>query len=760
MIYEPHAYQKSLIRHGIAHDRCAFFAGMGTGKTSAAASVLNARYRAGYTRRALVVAPRLVAASVWPGEFAKWDHLADLRVQPIVGAARARHEAMSKAADVYTINYENLPWLIDTIGKRWPFDTVICDESTKLKNFRIQQGTKRAHALAQVAHRTPYWLNLTGTPTPNGLQDLWGQTWFLDKGARLGASYTAFEARWFKQGYQGRKVEALPHAFDEIMNLIGDLCYSVEAKDFLDLPPLIEKVIEIELPKKARAYYDQMENVFFADFEAGRVQVFNEGSALNKCLQISAGAVYTNPMRTQWENTHDEKLDALQDVIDEAAGMPILVAYHFKHDLEKLKKRFPQGRALDKSLQTIEDFNAGRVPLLFVHPMCLHPNTEVLTEFRGWRKIVDVESTDRVFDGVEFVSHSGCVFSGVKPVLDVFGIKMTKNHRLLIDGEWVEAQHVQTCEETKKKARYTYKGNDLGVSRMLQLRGSSGACRTKFPKGKQGTSRALPALLERRLPHVNRLPHMENMERGCATHNKNIRQIIQELRRGRHNDLRKVARLQKLLFRHAPRICRRFNVRSHRQLVGLLQRELQVGYEHAATGEQIEQSIFGIQRRNNAPSRILSPRGYLKRRGIAEVKRRYVDRRNTKGLFGVDIPQESEVSDVYDLVDCGPRNRFVIRNSEGDVFISHNSAGHGLSLQHGSNIICYYNTNWNYELDAQVLERIGPTRQVQSGYNRPVYSVRIIAKDTMEEQVLNAVRYKGSVESAVMERLKRKKHAA
>lgn len=372
VIFSPHDYQLALISHGLELKRSAFFAGMGTGKTVSAASVAAMRIWLGQAEKVLIIAPKLVARSVWPEEVNKWDHLSGLVVSVIQGDAYNRHRALHANADIYTINYENIPWLIKTVGDKWPFNFVICDESTKIKSFRTKQGGQRAQALAYIAPKTPYWLNLTGTPTPNGLVDLWGQSWFLDGGRRLGKTFEDFKTRWFSHDFEARVMRPNKYAFSEITDLLSDLCISIEAKDFLDLPPLIEKNIYIDLPKKARVHYEQMEDDFFTVLQSDPVRALNTAAAYGKCLQISSGAVYTNPDDIaelgKWELLHDEKLDALEDVIEEAAGMPVLVSYYFKHDLARLKKRFPQGIALDGKTETINAFNAGKIPIMFIHP--------------------------------------------------------------------------------------------------------------------------------------------------------------------------------------------------------------------------------------------------------------------------------------------------------------------------------------------------------------------------------------------------------
>jgi len=322
----------------------------------------------------LVIAPLRVAQSTWPDEVAKWDHLHDLTISVVVGDVRARRAALKRKADIYTTNYEQLPWLIEQCKDNWPFQTIIADESTRLKNFRVRQGGKRAKALAQVAHnKTQNFIELTGTPSPNGLMDLWGQMWFLDAGKRLGLSFTSFVDRWFRPvrvGADAHAVQYVAHDFaqDQIQDRLHDLCLSIDARDHLDITEPVINNIYVDLPSQARRQYEELEREMFFSIGETEIEVFNAAARTTKCLQLANGAIYKDETRKTFHEIHDQKLKALESVIEEAAGMPVLVAYHFKSDLARLSKTFPQGRALDKDPQTIRDWNAGKIPLMFAHP--------------------------------------------------------------------------------------------------------------------------------------------------------------------------------------------------------------------------------------------------------------------------------------------------------------------------------------------------------------------------------------------------------
>lgn len=344
------------------------WAGMGLGKTTATYNAIDIILVID-GGPVLVVAPLRVARSTWPDEAKKWAHLRHLRVMPIIGSEAERRMALSVKADVYTTNFENLPWLIAHFGDRWPFRTVVIDESTKLKGFRLRQGTARAKALGRVAHtHIARFIELTGTPSPNGLTDLWGQAWFLDAGARLGRTYDGFKQRWFQRSFDGGAPTPLAHAMTEIQDKLRDLCITIDAKDWFDLREPIVNNIYVDLPIKARKLYQDMEKEMFMQIEEHEVEAFNAAARTIKCLQVANGAAYVGETGKEWKEIHDVKLQALEDIVEEAAGMPILVAYNFKSDLARLRQAFPKGRQLDANPRTIVEWNAGEIPLLFAHP--------------------------------------------------------------------------------------------------------------------------------------------------------------------------------------------------------------------------------------------------------------------------------------------------------------------------------------------------------------------------------------------------------
>ncbi|NYT44575.1 DEAD/DEAH box helicase [Alcaligenaceae bacterium] len=396
--FTPHPYQDQIIGHQLDLPRGAVWAGMGMGKTVGTLVALDILelVEPGPT---LVLAPLRVAASTWPDEARKWNNLRNVEVSAIVGNPQERKAALRKPANVFTINYDNLPWLLETLGDKWPFKKVVADESTRLKSFRLRQGGKRAQALAKVAHcKVSRFIELTGTPSPNGLKDLWGQAWFLDRGERLGRTYEAFENRWF--GYQrirdavsGRediKPIIFPFAQQQIEDRLRDLCLSLDARDWFDIDEPIVSEVRVSLPAKARTLYRSMEREMFMQIGEHEVEAFTAATKSIKCLQLASGAAYVGEDTKQWAEVHDAKLQALDSILEEAAGMPVLVAYHFKSDLARLQRAFPKGRHLDKDPQTIRDWNAGKIPVMFAHPasaghgLNLQDGGNILVFFSHW----------------------------------------------------------------------------------------------------------------------------------------------------------------------------------------------------------------------------------------------------------------------------------------------------------------------------------------------------------------------------------------
>lgn len=369
MKFEARPWQKPMISHIINHKRCNLWADMGSGKTSATLTAFSILQLAGSNFfPALVLAPKRVARDVWPAEREKFDSLDNMRVAPVVGDTATRIRALQRDVPIYSINYENIPWLVEYFGSKWPFKGVIADESTKLKNYRSRQGGKRAAALATVAAKTNRWVNLTGTPSPNGLKDLWGQAWFLDFGERLGKTYTAFKQRWFDQNAYSPGEELTPkeHAENQIIEKLRDITLTIQMKDWVDLREPIINTIYVDLEADLMKQYRELERKMFVQLTSEvELTAMSAAALTTKCLQFAGGAAYHDG--SNWTTVHDAKLDALEEIIEETAGANLVVFYQYKHDLARILRRFPHAREF-RGPQDEKDWNEGRIQLLLAHP--------------------------------------------------------------------------------------------------------------------------------------------------------------------------------------------------------------------------------------------------------------------------------------------------------------------------------------------------------------------------------------------------------
>lgn len=317
--------------------------------------------------KVLVVAPLRVAEDTWTKESAKWDHLRGLRVVRVLGSQAQRIRcALETDADIYCINRENIPWLVKYYGTEWPFDGVVLDELSSFKS----PSSKRFKAMRKVRPLIKHIVGLTGTPSPNGLIDLWAQIYLLDQGKRLGRTLTEYRNRYFNPGRRNGYVvyDWVPKdgAEDEIYRRISDICISMKACDYLKLPERVDVVRTVKLDDEAQTAYTEMEKE--AVLELGPNEIVDAGTAAvvsGKLLQIANGAVYDENGKTHI--IHESKLDTLEDVIEAVNGRPVLVFYAYQHDLERIMQRFPQARKLEGSAE-IDAWNRGEIPILLAHP--------------------------------------------------------------------------------------------------------------------------------------------------------------------------------------------------------------------------------------------------------------------------------------------------------------------------------------------------------------------------------------------------------
>lgn len=363
---------------------------MGLGKTVAMLTAVRQLLDEGMIFKVLIIAPLRVAEETWPEEIRSWSHTRCLSFSVVTGTAAERAGALKKEAEIYIINRENVPWLYDLLGDAgWDFDFLVYDESSRLKagkkftagskNRPNKKKTKAIRSefgtLALVRRFFKGVVELSGTPAPNGVIDMWGQFYIIDQGARLGASKKAFLDRWFDKNSYSYAVTPKDHAIEEIPRRVKDIMIGLRAEDYIEMPPRIDNRIYVELPPKIMGRYKQFErDLVSIDYD---VEAVSRGVLTNKLLQFANGSMYRSlededeineKKRREVVHIHDLKMAALESVIEEAAGQSVLIAYSFKFDIARIKKRFPKVVLFDEEKNFIKKWNAGKIHLALAHP--------------------------------------------------------------------------------------------------------------------------------------------------------------------------------------------------------------------------------------------------------------------------------------------------------------------------------------------------------------------------------------------------------
>ena len=365
MKFVPHEYQKYATKFIEENDISALLLDMGLGKSVITLTAIRNLIIKGEVGRVLVIAPLRVARSTWPDEIAKWDHLHDLTYSVAVGTEKERLEALRKNVEIVIINRENVDWLVNKSGYRFNFDMIVIDELSSFKSY----SAKRFKALLKVRPYVERIVGLTGTPSSNGLMDLWAEYRLLDFGERLGRYITRYRLKYFTPDKRSATVifsyKLLPGAEDEIYNAISDITISMKAKDYLKMPDLVINEVTVDLdPTERRTYETLRKEMVVQISEQEEIDAVNAASLSGKLLQMANGAVYDEDKRVL--RIHDKKLDALEDLIEAANGKPVLIAYWYKHDLERIKERFNVREILND--QDIRDWNNGKIDVAVIHP--------------------------------------------------------------------------------------------------------------------------------------------------------------------------------------------------------------------------------------------------------------------------------------------------------------------------------------------------------------------------------------------------------
>ena len=373
MIFKPHAYQQHCIDQIIRVKKIGLFLDMGLGKTiTTLTAIKELKYYRFLVRKVLVIAPKKVAEGTWTREKDKWEHTKMLRVSPVLGSQTKRVRALNTPADIYIINRENMVWLVDYYKNDWPFDMVVVDESSSFKSHKA----KRFKALASMGSHIERMVELTGTPSPNGLDDLWAQIFLLDGGERLGKRYTQFRERYFqpdKRGADGMvySYEAKPGTDQAILNRISDICISMKAEDYLQLPDITYHEVPVVLDPKALKAYQELEREMVLQIpeDEEEISVTSAAALSNKLLQLANGALYDDDR--QVHEIHNCKIEAFLELIESLQGKPALVFYNYKHDRERILKVLEGTKLRIRELKTPQDeddWNNRKIDILLTHP--------------------------------------------------------------------------------------------------------------------------------------------------------------------------------------------------------------------------------------------------------------------------------------------------------------------------------------------------------------------------------------------------------
>lgn len=370
MIYEPHDYQKYVIEYIQSHPVSAVFLDMGLGKTSITLTAVNNLLFDYFTiHKILVIAPLRVAKTTWSAEIKKWDHLKDLKYSIVVGTPTERKNALQRQSDIYIINRENIPWLIEYTKAAFDFDMVVIDEMSSFKNYQ----SKRFKALMKVRPKIKRIVGLTGTPTSNGLMDLFAEFKLLDMGERLGRFIGQYRNTYFTPDKRNGQVifsyKPLPGAEEAIYRKISDITISMTAADHLKMPELVTSDYEVEFSEKEQNRYKELKENMVLQLSEDEITAANAASLSNKLCQMANGAIYDDDKAVI--HIHDRKLDALEDIIESMNGRPVLVAYWFKHDYDRIVERLKMLNVAFGKLdteQSITSWNTGEIPVALIHP--------------------------------------------------------------------------------------------------------------------------------------------------------------------------------------------------------------------------------------------------------------------------------------------------------------------------------------------------------------------------------------------------------
>ena len=757
-----HKYQERAIDFIEETKRCALFLSMGLGKSAITLTAISDLQDQMLVHKVLVIAPLRVANSVWDHEVKLWRHLKHLKVQISTGTERERLTALHRDADIYTINRENVPWLVKQYGKKWPFDMVVIDESDSFKSA----SSIRFKALKKILPFTNYRVLLTGTPSPNGLLDLWSQIYLLDQGVAIGRTMGVYKQRFFEADYMGFKYTPRAGADAQIHAAIQHMVLSMRAEDYLELPERIDLTEFVDLPPKIKEAYDDFERKMLIEFETGEVV--------------------------------------------EALGAAVLA--------NKLSQ------------------------------FCICEGTDVLTN-NGWKPIETLHVNDLIWDGVEWANYSELVCNGYKDVIVLDGVKMTPEHKVLTVSGWESAEDILNGNASKRfnrvdvwiPDRFRTKGinkkqkRHMVMSMYLWEQGCSNweqltqSTKTTWKRIMRmcswgGDIRRTRTIRPTSSRH-EQVTTISNMERNDSSMFKPEKQGFCKLRRERDKYYRHLEKqFQQFLGRYGTWLSRKFNFGQTRQHGGLFKTELSLGNSFRAIEQYSCKSVDKYSNWNDdsgTSCKVLQNK-------ISNITCEDISLQ----MGGVTMVQTTnqEKRKVYDVIDCGKRNRFVVRGVDKELLIVHNcngasytdthknwveihsvkldalaeiiehnagenilvaynfktdlerlqnkfpqaivldknpntiarwneghiplllahpaSAGHGINAQHGGAIVVWFGLNWSLGLYQQFNARLH-----RQGQTRPVRIVHIVARDTIDERIITALAAKDVTQSDLLKAL-------
>lgn len=756
-------YQQQMLEYIQHHPRCILAAFMGSGKTVATLTALDHLSVAEPIFPVLVIAPLRVATATWPQEVLDWPHLQHLRVSAICGTPRQRTQALAREADIYTINYEGIPWLIGSLGSDWPFQTLVCDEVSKLRSFRTRQGGKRAKLLSQVAFRSSRFIGLTGTPVSNGIIDLYGQMYFVDRGQRLGKTFTAFTNRWFKTVQIGnnifaRRLEPYPHSQREIEAKVSDVMMSLDPRDHFDLDAPIVNTIHVELPSKARAMYAEMEQDLYLALHD--IEAVNAAAKTSKLLQLCIAT--DTPVLTergwvpiQGVSADDKLWDGTEWVTHDGLvyqGKQRVVDCFGVFMTEEHKVLTEDGWFSAKEIidgKSHSGFNRADVRI----PDCYQALWEKGKEANVAGPMQMRESGGTQRDHLDKHDTSRC-----KVALRLFSRKQ---------GSWVVrlttfsdmGQYATEMSESERQGLQEVRGQrHQGLRKMVELlrrflerckgwvRGRPVNRPDKHVRELRTRQRSLGNADRANQQHPQQPPHRdtEGKNDSCGS----------RARMGAEDDNSSRSDIQIQMGRgegsHSANTAETFDIMNcgPRNRFVVMGRDGKPLIVHNCSGFIYDESGQAIDVHD---AKLDALDSVIEEAAGAPVIVAYQFKRDLERLLA-RFPQGKVMDKQPSTLDAWNRGEIPI------LFLHPASAGHGLSLQHGGNILCYYGLGWNLEERLQVAERIGPVRQKQAGYDRPVFHYYLIAKDTLDEVVLARVDGKKSVLEILMQNLKKPLH--